>query len=279
MNAIASPATQAAGRIVGTMIELQRRQPQLAVAAQVALVAMLPCLIAMQIDPRLVNGISVWVKPAKFLLSFVVYYATLAWFFGYLPLAAQHSRAGRFVIRTALAAGALEMLWLLAAAANGVPSHFNTGSALWGLAYSAAGVGAVLLITAILVQGLMIARDRQVALAAVYRASVVAGSVVAFASTLLVAGYLAAGDGHWIGGAASDAAGLPLMGWSRTGGDLRVAHFWALHAHQFLPLAGALIAAARPRRPGAALALAVIGYVGLIAGTFLQALAGQPFIA
>lgn len=279
MNAIASPALQTSGRIVGLLRELERRQPQLAVAAQIALVAVLPCLIAMQIDPRLVNGISVWVKPVKFLLSFVFYYATLAWFFGYLPREAQHGRAGRFVIRTAIAVGALEMLWLLAAAANGVPSHFNTGSLVWGLAYSAAGVGSVLLVTAILVQGLMIARDRRVALAPVFRASLVAGSITAFATTLVVAGTLSAGDGHWVGGAASDAAGLPLIGWSRTGGDLRVAHFWALHAQQLLPLAGALIAAVQPRRPRAWLALAIAGYLGLIGFSFVQALAGQPFIA
>lgn len=261
----------------GWLAELHRRQPQLAAAAQLSALALLPCLLAMQIDPRLVNGISVWVKPTKFLLSFVAYFATLAWCFGYLPRAAQTGRAGRLVIVTALGAGLLELLWLIAAAVLGVPSHFNVDG-LWAIAYRAAGVGAVLLLAAVLLQGWMIARDRSVELAPVFRASLVAGAVIAFAATLVTAGFLAAGGGHWVGGTPTDAGGLPLLGWSRSGGDLRVAHFWALHAQQALPLAGALIAAAGLRRPFAALLVAGAAYVALIVFTFVQALGGQPFL-
>jgi len=278
MTAMTTVWAGSAGRLAAAAAELRRRQPQLAAAAQLALLALLPCLLALQIDPRQVNDISVWVKPAKFLVSLALYYATLAWFFGYLPAAAQSSRAGRFVIGTAVTAGLFEMLWLFLAAAHGVPAHFNREAPVWRLAYSAAGVGAVVLVTAILVQGLMIARDRHVLIAPVFRRALVAGAVVAFGATLLTAGYLAAGNGHWVGGVASDAGSLPLLGWSRSGGDLRVAHFWALHAHQALPLAGALIAAGGPRRPNAALTAVVAGYLALIGATFLQALAGRPFL-
>jgi len=278
MNAVTLTRFTPVRSVLDLRAEFERRQPQLAAAAQLALLAMLPCLLAMQIDPRLTNGISVWIKPTKFLLSFAVYYATLAWFFGYLPRAAQHSRAGRFVIGTALVAGLLEMLWLVAAAANGVPSHYNVDALPWRLAYGAAGVGAVLLIAAILVQGLLLARDREVTLAPVFRASLVAGAVVAFATTLLAASYLSAASGHWVGALPSDAGGLPVMGWSRSAGDLRVAHFWALHAHQAIPAAGALLAAGKLRRPHAALAMAVAAYVALIGFTFAQALAGRPFV-
>jgi hypothetical protein len=263
----------------GLRMELERRQPQLAAAAQLAAVATLPCLLAMQIDPRLTHDISVWIKPTKFLLSLALYFATLAWFFGYLPQQAQRRRGGRFVIGAAIGAGLLEMLWLIAAATKGVPSHFNRQSLPWALAYSAAGIGAVLLVAAIFVQGVMIARDRTIRLAPVFRSSLVAGAVVAFVGTLLTAGYLSSGNGHWVGGVPSDAAGLPVLGWSRSGGDLRVAHFWALHAHQALPLAGALIAASGIRRAHHALWSVTAAYVALIVFTFLQALAGRPFLA
>jgi hypothetical protein len=36
---------------------------------------------------------------------------------------------------------------------------------------------------------------------------------------MATAGYLASGTGHWVGGASTDASGLPLVGWSRTGAE------------------------------------------------------------
>ena len=259
--------------------ELRRRQPHLATAALLCLFAIVPCLIALGLDPRTVNGLNVWVKPSKFLVSFTVYYGTLAWVFGYLPRAVQESRAGRFVIWGALGAGFLEMVWLTLAAANGVPAHFNSASRAWMLAYQLAGVGSVILITAILVQGIMVACVRELHIAPALRTALVLGAVVAFTATLITAGFMASGAGHWVGGVRNDAAGLALMGWSRTGGDLRVAHFWALHAQQFIPLAGLLSVAAGRPRAHSAVVLASIGCVTLIAFTFVQALRGEPFLA
>ena len=220
------------------LAELERRQPQLANVGHLMLVATLPLLLAMTIDARLVNGIGIWVKPVKFLVSLTVYYWTLAWFFGYLPRRAQRTRLGRFVIYAPILAGILEMIWLIGTAAAGQPAHFNRSAPIYSISYSLAGALAAMLLVALLVQGLMIARDREIKLAPAFRLSLVLGAVVASVATLGVAGYLASGAGHWVGGVPSDAGGLPILGWSRSGGDLRVAHFWALHASQLLPLAG-----------------------------------------
>jgi hypothetical protein len=282
MSAVATRTAAAPGGLVAASLDLpvalHRRQPHLAAAALLCLAAIVPCLIALSIDVRTVNGISVWIKPTKFLVSFVVYYATLAWVFGYLPRSAQSTRAGRFVIWAALLAGVYEMAWLLLAAASGVPAHFNVGTAAWALAYQVAGVGSVVLIAAILVQGVMVARQRDVSIPPALRTALVLGAVIAFAATLVTAGFLASGTGHWVGGSNSDAGGLPLIGWSRTGGDLRVAHFWALHAQQFIPLVGLLLLAIGRPQAKAAVVVASIGYVALIAFTFVQALGGKPFL-
>ena len=278
-----SPMTSTRRGVVAAMRDLigklRRRQPHLATAALLCLLAIIPCLIALGLDARTVNGINVWVKPAKFLVSFTVYYATLAWVFGYLPPAAQKSRAGRFVIRAALGAGFLEMVWLTLAAANGVPAHFNFASRAWMLAYQLAGVGSVMLITATLVQGIMVARERESPIAPALRTALVLGAVVAFSATLITAGFMASGTGHWVGGVKDDAAGLALLGWSRTGGDLRVAHFLALHAQQFIPFVGLLLVAAGRPRARSAVVLASMGYVALITFTFVQAMRGAPFLA
>jgi hypothetical protein len=258
--------------------ELHRRQPALATMALLFALAIVPCLIAMSVDTRTINDISVWIKPTKFLLSLAVYFATLAWCFGFLPASSQQTRAGRFVIIAPLVAGGLEMAWLLSAAVLGVPAHFNRQSVGWGLAYNAAGAGAVLLLAAIVVQGRMIARDRTLDIAPTLRRALVLGAMLSAGATLVSATVLSAGSGHWVGGTPSDVGGLPLIGWSRRGGDLRVAHFFALHLQQALALLGWYVARSRFAARTRLIDAAAAAMLAFTLFTFVQALLGRPFI-
>jgi hypothetical protein len=277
-TATTAPAAPTALAWPNLFAELRSRQPTLATAAQLFLLGALPCLIAMALDPRTVNDISVWVKPTKFFISLALYFATLGWFFGYLPASAQTSRRGRYVVLAALTAGGLEMAWLISAAVMGVPAHFSRYSTAWAAAYNAAGATALVLLSAIVVQGLMIARDRDVPLAPAFRRALVLAALLSAVATLVTATTLSAGVGHWVGGTPTDAGGLPLMGWSRSGGDLRVAHFFALHMHQALALWGWLIVASGVRQPLRAVHLGAAVMLGWTAFTFVQALRGQPLI-
>ncbi len=96
--------------------------------------------------------------------------------------------------------------------------------------------------------------------------------------TLITAGTLSSMNGHWIGGTPSDAAGLPLMGWSRDGGDLRVAHFFATHALDFIPLAAWVIFKILGREATGMGRIITAMFTGLVAFTFVQALMGKPFL-
>jgi hypothetical protein len=261
------------------LAELRRRQPHLAAMAEIFLMVAVPCLLAMQLDARTVNDISVWVKPTKFALSIALYFATLGWCFGYLPRQAQQSRAGRFVIWAAILPGSYELLWLMLAASFGVPSHFNLSQPVWNVAYPLAGMGATVMLCAMLVQGVLLANDRHVVVAPAFRLSLILAAVIAFIATTLTAGFLSQHAGHWVGGVPSDLNGLPLLGWSRSGGDLRVPHFWALHVQQILPLAGMVIARSGTRHARALVAILALAYCGFVAFTFMQALSGRPFLA
>jgi hypothetical protein len=85
--------------------------------------------------------------------------------------------------------------------------------------------------------------------------------------------------GHTVG-AADGGAGLPLVNWSTGYGDMRVAHFFALHALQIFPLAGLALAALKMRpgtQVGAMMALAAV-YSGGVWWLFVQAMRGMPLV-
>lgn len=273
-----APADRPTTAGVDLLTPWRARQPLLATLAELCLWALIPCALAMWLDARTVNGISVWIKPAKFFASLALYYATLAWTFGLLPREAQATRAGRTIIGLAAGAGAYEMTWLVGAAVAGVPSHFNRTHWLWETAYNLAGLGATLLLVAVLMQGILIARDRRAPLHPAFRLSLVLGAALAFGTTLITAGFLASGSGHWVGAAiASDAAGWPVLGWSRTGGDLRVPHFFATHIMQGLPLLGLVLDRFQPNRARAGVWVGALLGVAIVGATFVQAASGRPF--
>jgi hypothetical protein len=111
-----------------------------------------------------------------------------------------------------------------------------------------------------------------------YRRAVVLGSWLGAVATLLVAGYLSSRSGHWVGGPHTDADGLPILGWARQGGDLRPAHFLALHLQQLLPLAGWLIARSGMARPLRLVDAVAALSLAAVAAVFVQALLGVPLV-
>jgi hypothetical protein len=89
---------------------------------------------------------------------------------------------------------------------------------------------------------------------------------------------LAVSGAHTIG-APDGGPGLPITGWSREHGDLRVPHFIGMHAVQVLPAiawAIGLVAAGAGRR--LAVFAAAAGYYALFAMLLAQALAGHPLV-
>jgi hypothetical protein len=139
------------------------------------------------------------------------------------------------------------------------------------------GAFAVTLTAMSLVYGLAIRRYRDSGLADALHLSIWLGLILTFVLTVPVAGYMSSGTGHFVGTPETGAL-MPLMGWSREVGDLRVAHFLATHAMQALPLLG-LAALVLPGALAVRTVWAGAGlYIVLVAGTFAQALAGQPFL-
>ena len=105
------------------------------------------------------------------------------------------------------------------------------------------------------------------------------GLVLTFVLTVPVGGYMSSSLGHFVGTPAGWDTGLPLMGWSRSVGDLRVAHFLATHALHGIPLAGLIAVLTLPEATAQRVVLLASAlYAALVVATFVQALAGQPFL-
>ena len=275
MSVAASPLYVALPR-PGLWGALFAREPLFAGTALMMLALMPPTLLAMALDARTLDGVNVWIKPLKFEIALALYLGTLAWFAGWLPDGYLRSRTHRLLAPAVAFATAAEMAWIGGAAHMGVASHFNVASPLAAALYPVMGLLAIVITLPSLTMGLAFLRGA--GLPPAFRLSLGLGLTLTFALTVLVAGFMAGGMGHGVGGAASHADGLPLLGWSRDGGDLRVAHFFATHAMHFIPAFGFLAARMLPARTARGTVLAAaLGFVGLVAYAFVEALMGLPF--
>jgi hypothetical protein len=192
------------------------------------------CVFLAFADDRLFNGVSVWVKPAKFYLSLAVHMLTLGFGLSLLPERIRTAWSSLLIALTMVSMSVFEMVYITYRAALGEASHFNTTSDLAVMLYNLMGLGAALMMVVTFILGIRLIRHGRDGL----MAAATGWSFMAAAILTLAVGFTLGGMGsHWIGGDRTDATGLPVFGWSTTGGDLRAAHFAGLHVMQVVPLA------------------------------------------
>ncbi|TDP98649.1 MULTISPECIES: hypothetical protein [unclassified Leifsonia] len=265
-------------------------RPLMTVAA-LMIVSTIVCLVGLLVDPRQITGMEAWAKPLKFSLSILLYSVTWAWLIAHLPKWHRIAHAAGTVVAVALI---VEQVLIIGAAAAGTTSHFNVSSplasAVWGvMAISITTLYVCTFLTTIAVFFLRLS-TRSTTLA------VRAGAVIALAGmglAYLMTGPTAAqlADFRGIAGAhtvglADGGPGLPVLGWSTVGGDLRIPHFIGMHALQLLPLLAVLLGwLGRRWRPLAddrvrtrLVVVATAAYGAVLALVTVQALAGQSIV-
>ncbi|QJY47358.1 hypothetical protein [Pseudonocardia broussonetiae] len=229
--------------------------------------------VAAVVDQRTLMGAPLWFKPLKFAVSFVAYGGALAWMLGQLRVPALR-RTGWVIV----AASAVEMAVIVGQAARGVRSHFNDDTVGDQLLFGLMGATIVVLYLATAAIALRFLREpgRDRAAGTAIRLGLLVGLVG------LGVGFVMSAIGSHAVGVADGGPGLPFVGWSTTGGDLRVAHFVGMHALQALPLLAAALAAtgrfteeARTR----AVTVAALTYGAVVLLLTWQALRGQPLLA
>lgn len=276
-KAALTPAADAvAFRALFPVAELRRRQPALATLGLAFLMLAIATAALPTVDGRMLGGVSVWAKPAKFFLSAGILLLTSAWFFGLVAPERRKTAALEWSVRVLAASASFELLYITIQAARGEQSHFNRSDDIHAALYGLMGLAAVAMLATKIPLALEIARRPRPGLDPVLRRAVVTGlwmTIILGALTGLYMGQRFA-EGHDVGAVGGAA---PVFGWNREGGDLRVAHFFGMHAEQVVPIAAwasAGLAAKVRRRIVAASAVAL---AALTIAVFVQAIEGRPF--
>lgn len=244
--------------------EWVKREPLLARTAMAHVGLLAVCVLLALVDGTEVGGVNRWIKPMKFTASVAIYLGSLAW---YWPVALAGETAKRRAAWVLAGTMIFEIVIILVQAGRGVRSHFNDDTAMDLAVFNAMGVAIMVNIAAAAVVGRWTWRSAPTA----YVWGVRLGLVV-FVVFALEGMVMARRMGHAVG-VAEGGVGLPLLNWSREGGDLRVAHFVGMHALQGLPLIGSAT------RSNLAVATASAVWVWLAIAALWRALEGKPLVA
>lgn len=292
MNSLRTPGRPALSARAAVLVDhLWQASPPLTAVGLLMLLAGVASLVGLFVDPRTITGAPAWLKPLKFAISTAVYSFTLAWIFGLLS---DWPRTRRVVGWTTAIVFVLEVAIIDLQAWRGTTSHFNVSTPFNAVLFFVMG-GAILLQTFISVTvavALWRQRFADRALGWALRLGMtltIAGAMVGPMMTRPTRTQIAAVragapmtvvGSHSVGGP-DGGPGLPVTGWSRDHGDLRVSHFIGLHALQALALVA--IGLRRWRRPDdvrvRAVLAAAASYGSLFLLTLWSALRGQSVVA
>jgi len=249
------------------------------------------------LDERMLGGQPIWTKPLKFSISIALYALTWAW------LASLITRAPRLKwwgSRIVVALLLVEMVAIVGQVVRGRASHFNNETPFdnWVFRVMGAAITGVWIVTLVLTVVISRSAVSDPASRAAIRlgpAISLYGMAVAFLMATPTADQLermqAGRHSPMIGahsvGVADGGPGLPLLGWSTTGGDLRIAHFIGLHALQALPLLAIALSVLAARWPALRdeivrarlVRIGAAAYFGLCVLFTWQALRGQSIVA
>ena len=248
------------------------------------------------LDDRVLTGNPIWLKPFKFAVSLALYSLTWAWL---LSRQRRRSRVLWWSGTTVSVLLTLEMAIIVGQVVRGRTSHFNAATPLDSTLYNLMGTAITIVWVLGMIQGLLLLRDRTPDRALVWaiRLGILIGSVGIGLAFLMLEptgdqlqamrhGIAVERVGAHSVGVVDGGPGMPLTGWSTTGGDLRIPHFVGIHALQALPLLAMLLTVVARRVPRLAdprvrtnlVLIAAGAYAALTGLVTWQALRGQSLV-
>ncbi len=248
-------------------------------------------IAGMVVDDRTLTGLPIWAKSAKFALSVLIYAVTWAWLIAQLT---RWRRTAWWAGTVAALGLALELVVIVTQIVRGTTSHFNFTTPVNAALWETMGSSIVVVWLATLVVSVVLFVNPTADHAR--NAAIRCGTVLALAGAALGLLMLretpeqrAAGgsiSGAHTVGLPDGGPGLPVLGWSTAGGDLRIPHFLGMHALQVVPLVLLTVELAARRIPvlrsmqtrRTLVIIAAATYGAVLAVLTWQALRGQSVV-
>ena len=225
------------------------------------------CGLLTQVDNTIILGINAWIKPMKFFISTYIFCWTMGWILTYLN---QPNKERLYTIMVVMVM-TLELAIITYQAANGRMSHFNINSPLYAALFAAMGIAITILGIWTAYINYLFFRLKPIEITASYLWGIRLG-ILFFVIFSFEGGWMAARLSHTVG-APDGTEGLFVVNWSKSYGDLRIAHFFGLHSLQILPLIGFYIS-----KNGRTIVFISILYFAFVSLMLVQAMMGKPML-
>ncbi len=226
------------------------------------------CLALVRISSTQVLGTSAWYKPFKFFLSTTIFVWSMGWFVFYLD----KPTTTQWYSWILIALFTIENVYIMIQAARGLTSHFNVSTPFYSMMWSVMAFAAVGISIITAVVGTSFFTNQFPDLPASYLWGIRMGLII-FVIFSMEGLAMGARMAHTVGGA-DGSSGIAVTNWSTHFGDLRIAHFFGMHALQLLPLLGFYMI-----KNTRGVVFVSMLYAAFVVATFVQALRGKPLVA
>lgn len=247
--------------------ELKNRNTVLYYCGLITLIGAGIFLILMQVTSTQILGVNAWLKPFKFFLSNTIFVWTMAWLCHYL----EKPRTVKIYSWMVAMVMTFELTYIVSQSVIGETSHFNMSTAYNSIMWAGMGITISILTLWTAYIGVLFFIKKFPELPKRYvwgiRLGIVLFVIFAFEGMLMGQAMT-----HTVGGA-DGSEGLPVTNWSTKHGDLRVAHFFGMHALQIVPL----VAYFFTKKTWQTVLFALI-YLAAVTAILVQALGGKAFL-
>jgi hypothetical protein len=246
--------------------ELKERNETLFYFGFICLLLSILFLVLARTTTTQVYGVNAWYKPFKFAFSTLTYSWAMAWYCYYLP-----DFNGKLFNWTVIVLLGFEIFYIAFQASRGQLSHYNLSTPMYSALYSMMALAATLVTIYTAYVGLLFFTNDFPRTPNYYVWAIRFG-IILFVVFSFEGFAMGSRLNHSVG-ALNDNSNWFIVGWSKTVGDLRVAHFIGMHALQIVPLLSFFVF------KNTKLTIGLSTLYGLLAlMTLVQALQGKPLI-